>query len=177
MCEAPDYVTPVEGWRLWNVAAGIDSLHLRSIVFDVAWPRGRPLVAACFERRRRPLTPWRRDDPRHAVPAALCRCGIYAVSDPYQLAPYLDGRSRLGRGLHRAIGRVALWGTVVEADRGWRASHAYPRRLYIPLLGAGIGPSPRAIAAELEDYGVPVEIVPAADTPDVLSWLSRAEAA
>jgi hypothetical protein len=35
--------------------------------------------------------------------------------------------------LGRVAGRVRLWGTVVECERGWRASHAYPSRLLVAL--------------------------------------------
>jgi hypothetical protein len=55
---------------------------------------------------------------------------------------------------------VELWGSVVEGDAGWRASHACPSRIL--LL-----PSPRArntlgyltTALELADYRVPIEIL------------------
>jgi hypothetical protein len=31
----------------------------------------------------------------------------------------------------RVLGTVALWGRVVELEHGWRASHAYPLRLFV----------------------------------------------
>jgi hypothetical protein len=46
---------------------------------------------------------------------------------------------------------VALWGRIVEGERGWRASHAYPRLL---LTGPGIAGEQRAALARR--YGVPV---------------------
>jgi hypothetical protein len=64
----------------------------------------------------------------------------------------------------RVIGRVALWGDVVEGPFGWRASHAYPVELFVPVpLLAGIGLRRRAYIDDtllaLEAYRVPVELV------------------
>ncbi len=71
--------------------------------------------------------------------------------------------------VHRVIGTVSLWGTVVECEHGWRAEYAYPRRIYVPvtarrrlfLVGGLRRPAPPAekIAVQLADYAVPVELV------------------
>jgi hypothetical protein len=75
--------------------------------------------------------------------------------------------------VHRVIGCVSLWGTVVECTRGWRAERAYPASLAVPA------PRPQArkrhllrprrkaseslpaahIADALGEYGVPTELV------------------
>lgn len=62
---------------------------------------------------------------RHDPPRARTRCGIYAVRE----RPLLDRllASLPGPGLlPLAIGRVSLWGRVVENVDGWRAEFAYP---------------------------------------------------
>jgi hypothetical protein len=62
----------------------------------------------------------------------------------------------------RVLGLVALWGTVVESERGLRASHAYPRMLFVPGTGNGTGTvtgTGAAVAAGLARYGVPIEPV------------------
>jgi len=64
----------------------------------------------------------------------------------------------------RVIGRVALWGDVVEGPAGWRASHAYPSELYVPSPSVAYrGLRQRARLDEilfgLEAYGVPVDLV------------------
>ena len=105
--------------------------------------------------------------PLHGPPSFDCYCGIYAVQTPEQAVPYL----RLGvayghRPLQRIIGRVSLWGRIVEGEQGWRATNAYPEHLFVPVLGRRsrvIGwarPSPADVARALEEYGVPVELVP-----------------
>jgi hypothetical protein len=77
------------------------------------------------------------------------------------MRPYLreiPGRKIVGQ----VFGRVSLWGTVLECEQGYRASHAYPLRIYVPLDSA----RPRRLrceelAAGLDAYAVPVELVPA----------------
>jgi hypothetical protein len=93
--------------------------------------------------------------------------------------------------VHRVIGTVSLWGTVVEGERGWRASHAYPRRIYVPVPSrrAWLNPvgglrrpalPPAEIAYALAEYGVTVELVECsslselADTLTLRSWLRAA---
>jgi hypothetical protein len=62
--------------------------------------------------------------------------------------------------VHRAIGRVALWGAVVDGGLGWRASHAYPAHIYVPTHREnGREIDARAIARGLANYGAPVEVV------------------
>jgi hypothetical protein len=66
----------------------------------------------------------------------------------------------------RAIGRVSLWGSVVEGEHGWRASHAYPERILLPSTDrAGRPTAAEAIAEGLACYGVPVEILDRIPTP------------
>jgi hypothetical protein len=61
----------------------------------------------------------------------------------------------------RVIGRVALWGEVVEGEFGWRASRAYPLELLIPGRAGGYrrGAYLDEIAVELEAYRVPIDFV------------------
>ena len=78
----------------------------------------------------------------------------------------------------RVFGAVSLWGRVVETERGWRASCAYPRRIVVPsrrlerLVAVALWPyrpTPGAVARELEAYGVEVEVVDAARLPALRS--------
>jgi hypothetical protein len=110
-----------------------------------------------------------------------CDCGVYASSSASDAAPFAVcyGSSRRYP-LARILGRVALWGTIVECDRGWRAELAYPDRLYVarrrcesaerrvPLWRPRYARLP---ADELLDalaaYGVPIEQVSADSIPDL----------
>ena len=71
------------------------------------------------------------------------------------------------------LGRVRLWGQVVEAEDGWRGERAYPDALYLleesehPLAPGHEGLSTDEILAALEPYGVPLELVPAGSLLDL----------
>jgi hypothetical protein len=152
-----------------------DGVRLSSVVYPTIWPLRRELVAVC---RRRHLRRWLSAEPTHAAPAERCRCGIYGASHPSQLLPYLErhhAEARAsGRLLGRVPGRVLLWGTVVECKLGWRASHAYPERIYVhsgahdsPLLDG------EELAWALTAYGVPVELVACETLSDLAEALSH----
>jgi hypothetical protein len=76
---------------------------------------------------------------------------------------------------HRVIGTVNLWGTVVEAERGWRASCAYPKEIYVPTREPrGRLVDAEEIAVRLADYGVPVHIVGVRDGSGIAAALGDA---
>lgn len=143
---APDSIEPVVGWRLWLVVDDGGFRWLESPLYPVRWSPQRALVAHCLpERRSRVLAPGPRIVPPHTAPCERCGCGVYAAAAPDALLPYV-GSGREGAAA-RVLGRVLLWGKVVECERGWRAERAYPERLYVnePTAAEGLG-----------DYGVPV---------------------
>jgi hypothetical protein len=155
IADAPDFCEPFVGWRVWLVADEGSALRLRSVVFNVPWPAREPMAAVCL-RRRINLLPWRRQAP-HEAPLASCDCGIYA-STLERIGGYLDGRFD-GKRVHRVLGRVSLWGSVVECAWGWRASFAYPERIYVPTWAARGSLPPEEVTCGLIDYGVPIELL------------------
>jgi hypothetical protein len=152
---APDYADPFVGWRVWVVVEEQGELRLASVLYPTVWPARREVVAACRPRPRELAG-------AHEIPDARCSCGIYAASSVEDAATFFDGRGPgTPRDVYRVIGQVSLWGSVLEGGRGWRASHAYPSRLYVPARCLS-GPSRRsagAVALALTDYGVPVELL------------------
>jgi hypothetical protein len=159
---APDFIEPAVGWRTWLVVERPGALLLRSLFFDISWPPRQELAADCEHPPPRLLArPWRRTQA-HEAPSVSCECGIYATKNAERAARYLDvyEESLLERARHRVLGRVRLWGSVVETDCGWRASHAYPAHIYVPTHRAnGRWVDAENIALGLARYGVPVEIV------------------
>jgi hypothetical protein len=149
---APDLAGTVVAWRVWRVIRHGGELHLASAVMRTIWPAREPLVAECLASR--PFRDWVRRRPHHPAPAPRCDCGIYATGfdRTYEYLGY-----SLPEAFVRIVGRVALWGTVVECERGFGASHAYPLPLYLPGLPAGPSSTPPALTAGLERYGVPLE--------------------
>lgn len=161
MTLAPDYIEPVLGWRSWLVVREGEDFRLRSVLYETLWLPRKELVARCLHRRI--SFPWRKQRVEHAPPAEECACGIYAAREPKEALAYIDGRGWADtQSVHRVIGRVSLWGDVVECERGWRASSAYPRAIYVPPTRAPFWLSvedAEVIALSLTDYNVPVELL------------------
>jgi hypothetical protein len=154
-------VEPVVGWRTWLVIPAPEGLRLRSVVFGTDWEPCEELSARCeLVRGRLWYRPWRRIS--HPAPSASCECGIWAAKDIEYAAGFFNLYDDLlsEACVHRAIGRVALWGAVVDGGLGWRASHAYPADLYVPThRDNGQEVDAGAIASGLSGYGAPIEVV------------------
>jgi hypothetical protein len=134
---------PVVGWRAWRVVREGGTLTLRSSVFDAAWQPGHEVDANCAR--------------GHRAPSPDCTCGIYAVRASSEALRYLVGRNDPDV-VHRVVGQVSLWGVVVEGEHGWRASRAYPSRIWIPpRLTSGFPVDTAGLARALAAYGVPVD--------------------
>jgi hypothetical protein len=137
--QAPDGVEPLVGWRYWRVDGGA----LGSLTRSLWWPSMRAFEAQC-----------RLIDRHGAVPSPDCHCGIYAAND-------LDTLKCLARPhlrLPLALGKVALWGRVIPAERGCRAQFAYPKRLWLVWESLEPLKAPGTLRVELADaYGVSVE--------------------
>lgn len=183
--KAPDYVEPIVGWRVWHVVETRGALRLRSPLYRTIWTPRQEIVAACRRGAESPLLPYWPGPGRHSPPHERCRCGIYASHSAAQAAPYVARFFKYRDDVvHRVIGRVSLWGAVIECERGWRASHAYPAQIYVPAprrrrlaLFTGMTRPARAVeevAFGLADYGVPVEIVACATVRDVAENLDVA---
>ena len=162
----PDYAEPLVGWRAWTVGR---NGRLRSVVKRTTWEPRQAVTARCLRPR------WLRWGRRHHAPHADCECGVYAgemdVAASYFRDPFFGGGSET---VTRVLGRVALWGEVVECERGYRASHAYPLELYVAGRTARGDERTCALelAARLEVYGVPVFVVDA-DERALLQKLTR----
>ena len=133
---APDVPDVCVGWRSWRVLEQRDGYRLASATLGEVWPARVEMIARC-----------RYWGEYHATPSVGCGCGLYAVRDLTAANNYVDGG--------RVMGCVALWGDMVEGERGWRAARGYPLVLFCP-------PSVRAdVRRCLADaYGVPVYGLP-----------------
>jgi hypothetical protein len=108
---------PVQGWRVWNLREDPWQLEPAGSGVD-AWPPGRAVEARCGAS---PILTWRHP---HSAPDPGCTCGIYGATS---LAIF--DRPRPAWPPPSIVGTVALWGRVIEHERGWRAAFAYPARL------------------------------------------------
>jgi hypothetical protein len=157
--EAPDLAEPIDAWRIWRVVVDGGRCRLGSVVKPTIWPSGDALVAQCLRTSR--VSRWfrrRRGEP-HGVPASSCECGIYGAA-LRECGQYLN-LAPMDTSAPRVLGRVSLWGTVIECERGFRASHAYPSRIYVPADPSAKAGKWERLAAGLEVYGVPIELLPA----------------
>jgi hypothetical protein len=117
--KVPDVVgKAIDAWRLWRIRYLNDSYRLVSLWDTEPWPARQPIRAVCRKGRT------------HGTPAEDCECGIYALAKRSQfkfrdLAFYRPREDLL------AVGRVALWGTLIEGTLGWRAEVAYPAELWV----------------------------------------------
>jgi hypothetical protein len=168
----PDFIEPVEAWRVWRVAMREGRIVLQSLFAEAVWEPGIALVASCAGGHRSRWPPWRKEPNDHPPPELACHCGIYGVRSIAAARSWLERPALLSRE-DRVIGRVALWGDVVEGPLGWRASHGYPLELFVPAPGfAQRALRQRTYMDEtlfaLEAYGVPVADV----APSVLTRYS-----
>lgn len=150
--EAPDYVEPIVGWRLWRISERGGQSRLRSLFVDDVWPYVEPLEARCAIPRL-----WRRSRATHPAPHDDCDCGIYATL--WSIVASHLGHSRWHRRPAFAVGEVALWGTVVEGELGWRSTFAYPQRMFLLVPRKTDVFHTLRVTSDLERYEVPVEPV------------------
>jgi hypothetical protein len=179
MSVAPDYAAPLIGWRAWAAVDDEHGLALGSVVYATRWPPRERLEAVCVHRPRFGLLArLLRIDP-HEAPEEGCECGIYAARTPDLTLLYLDRHALLRWAGAAVIGRVALWGRVIECERGWRGAFAYPTHVFVmrAALSRRQGPDARALAGQLAVYGVPVDVLEARTMAGLLAELAAQEGA
>jgi hypothetical protein len=110
------------GWRCWTVLREeglLRPIYQRGMV----WNPRQSYEAFCAVADK----PTGQRGDVHPVPWATCRCGIWAVCHPMLLQEvswdWKDNETLV-------VGQVALWGRVIEFERGWRAQFGYPTHLY-----------------------------------------------
>jgi hypothetical protein len=127
---------PIVGWRIWRVR---NELLCATVWGTPWWPQVR-------------VEPVCQQELDHAAPQRDCECGVYAFKSREDAAAL--AREKVDHDVI-ALGRVSLWGRVIETERGYRAAHAYPYD--IELLGGD-----DSLAAELRGrYAIDVTTAPA----------------
>jgi hypothetical protein len=119
---------PVVGWRAWAAVETVEGPELQSVVYPHPWPARRALRNVC-EAGGCLAARW---------PAQPHSCGIHAFKarEDALAFPSTWESLRFAHGVypeHYVIGRVSLWGRVVEHERGYRAEVAYPSALELLL--------------------------------------------
>lgn len=104
-------VEPIVAWRAWALSGRRDGdeLLLRPVAGrSRPWKPLHVAEAACKHARL------------HAAPNVDCSCGLHATHDAETLR-----RTRTPA----VLGRVALWGRVIEHELGYRGQFGYPQRI------------------------------------------------
>ena len=143
-----EHTEPILAWRLWRIQRvetleGDEPLRLAAagrLGIPRFWRPREPNRAVCSSHRTQHEAPW---------PA--CRCGIYGFR-AQEAAERALRRYARGDVSDWAIGRVSLWGRIVECKHGWRAEYAYPYD--VTLLGG----DPEAVRELRDLYAVDVSL-------------------
>ena len=102
-------VEPILAWRAWALTVHGDDLALEPMAGrGKAWPARKVMRSRC------------RHAGLHTSPKPGCSCGLHGT----------HGLEILRKTRTPAVlGRVALWGRVIEHELGFRAALGYPQRL------------------------------------------------
>ncbi len=170
---APDFVTALEGWRVWLVRAGIfmddlpatfmesasrweikelaytEKSRLSSMYNNVVWPHKKEMVASCE------CSYGSHQEGDHT-------CGLYCLRSEveaiFRLLITMAEPAYKNTQATAVIGKVDLWGTVHEHEYGYRAEFMYPKQLWVaPGYFKNRSEEWPKLRYLLErDYGVPV---------------------
>ncbi len=111
--------TPIVGWRTWRFNPGYDVVT--APVVDVPWDRWPHIEAEHLPGRPHPAPHWG------------CNCGVNAYKDLGRL--HTGGiwlTAEKGTPI-LLVGRVALYGKVIEYEHGWRAERATILDVWVAL--------------------------------------------
>ena len=137
----PDSITPVIGWRSWNVGDNFLLESITSTIFQAAegWDASR-ILAHCHK-----------SFPEHTAPQPHCTCGFYALPaaeaamemlpESLWMATHItsfDNPSALYSLAASVMGTVELTGNICSHEGGWRAQYAKVRSInYLRIFFPG----------------------------------------
>ena len=139
----PERVDPITAWRAWKVFNDSNNgggWKLKAIGSTGTWEPRQAMTAVCNKNKE-----------SHPAPGYGCECGIWSFTTLEELTPALSGYGDI-----KVIGKVSIWGRVVECEKGFRSSHAYPTELWLldnslEQLGHVYGVPVRTIETEKTD--------------------------
>jgi hypothetical protein len=124
------YLEPIVAWRAWRILqfetlSGETSYRLCAVGL-----RGIPKV---WEPRKATAAVCSRYSSNHEAPWPEHDCGLYGFRSRRETESRLESWAETQRGEKAgwALGRVSMWGRIVECERGWRAQYAYPYDLLV----------------------------------------------
>ena len=113
--KVPDRVEPITAWRAWKVYNDAGIWKLKAVGMTGVWEPRKAMEAICGASKE-----------KHPAPGYGCECGLWSFTTLDDLVPALENYTDL-----KVIGKVAIWGRVIECEHGFRSSHAYPTELWL----------------------------------------------
>ena len=113
---SPDYVHTITAWRGWCVS---NSGCLESLGSYSRWTPKVAVKAICTCHS-------------HEAPQMTCNCGYWSFKSHENLVKAISGYASDVE----VVGKVEIWGRVIECENGYRSEFAYPSELW--LLDEGI---------------------------------------
>jgi len=137
----PLVIEPFVGWRVWDVGVHQDEFVLESLFYTDRWMPGETMIASCHygcSFSPAPAGETHGKSSRTYATLSPLPCGIYAAKSLDLAASYLPPALRKIYGVQLTrtrcvIGKVALWGVVIEHEKGYRAQYAKPLSLHVPV--------------------------------------------
>ncbi len=131
MTPVPDSPVPITGYRVWGVMDLNGSPRLQSATAGfcggaTTWEPHEAFQASCLALQSCGCAP----NPLH-------NCGVHSFR---ALHDALIWARKVSRVRPVVLGRVRSWGTVVEAQRGWRSQFAYPLDLFSDVAHRDLKP-------------------------------------
>lgn len=130
---------PIIAYRTWEVRN--DVLFGVGMGAEVCWKPLTPLKA-------RHVDGTTSSHPDNPCPYERCKCGIYALKTLAGVTEKSD-----------VIGKVALWGKVIEHEHGYRAEYAYPLAFFVPKAPMPGFPVNTSMGELAKRYGITVEVM------------------
>jgi hypothetical protein len=147
LLRVPDVVQVITAYRAWRTGRVGGQVRLFALGVNVVWEPRQQAEAECKLFGPLAKLAFSSNEPRrrnHEAPHFHCQCGIWGFKSLENLLSALVPNYKPS-----VIGKVSLWGRVIETENGFRAQYAYPEQLW------PASDSPSCEEAGLI-YGVPV---------------------
>lgn len=123
-----DFIEPIAALRLWRHWPTDGLLH--GTASKEPWAPGHKLRARCLVENwpSASRSSYRRIDERNCseAPNIIHGCGIYGLKNVGAARDLIDYYGIAGWNEHLIVGKVYLWGSILEGSYGYRAEFGYP---------------------------------------------------
>lgn len=135
--DVPDLIEPIVGWRRWAGIYDEKDTRLLALVYPDEWKRGENRARCAAHEAMLAI---KSESPPACTAEHMidCNCGFFAFKEAEMGRLFSSPYGDEGEGAV-PYGRVALYGTVIEHEFGWRASHARVLSCSLPRVAEAYG--------------------------------------